>query len=99
MTAPRKPQDHLAKAGTHGFTFTHNGEQFELAPAADLLTVGYARKNRHKTETDQLFGMLELLAGPEALAAIDSMKRDEFREFQKDLIEFNGATPGESEAS
>lgn len=99
MATPRKPQDHKAKAPTGGFKFTHDGEEFELADAGEFLTVGYARKNRHLSETEQLFGMLEILASPEALDAIDSMKREEFRQFQLDLREHNGAKSGESEAS
>ena len=99
MAAPRKPQDNLPKKGANGFKFTHNGEEFELADAAELLTVGYARKNRHLSETNQLFNMLEVLAGPEALDAIDSMHKDEFTQFQRDLMAHNGAQSGESEAS
>lgn len=99
MAVPRKPQDHLPKKGTNGFKFSHGGEEFELADAGELLTVGYARKNRHKSEADQLFTMLEELAGPEALDAIDSMHKDEFTQFQRDFMAYNGAKPGESEAS
>jgi hypothetical protein len=102
MAAPRKPQDHLPKApkATHGgFGFSHGGKDFQLADAADVLTVGYARKNRHKSESDQFFTIIEILAGDDALDAIDSMNKAEFKQFQIDFYAHAGVKLGESEAS
>ncbi|MGY4859506.1 hypothetical protein [Cryobacterium sp. AP23] len=102
MAAPRKPQDHLPKAtkAAHGgFTFRQGGEEFQLADAADVLQVGFARKNRHKSESDQFFTMIEILADEESLDAIDSMNKAEFKQFQLDFYAHNGVKLGESEAS
>lgn len=111
MTAVRKPQDRKPKADARAkdvdeetseqedrFRFTHKGIDYELAPHDEVLTAGYARKNRHKTLDDQFFSMLELLADDEALAAIDSMKKPEFLEFQETFIEYLGIDLGESKA-
>jgi len=103
MPAARKPQDHLAKktaeedflGATTPFEFEHNGETYQLAVADEVLTAGYARKNRHKSLPDQLFSMLELLADKETLEAIDDMGRVEFTAFQEAFYAHIGVDLGE----
>lgn len=104
MAQPRQPQDHKAKKDDAGhpdepFEFEHKGETYRLKIATKVLTAGYARKTRHLDDADQLFSMLELLAPPKALDAIDTMSRDEFTQFQKDFYAHIGVKPGESKAS
>lgn len=100
MPTPRKtPQDHRSPSipgrADEPFIFEHDGKTFHLAAATDVLTAGYARKNRQKSVEDQLFSMLEILADDDALDAIDAMKRDEFTKFQEDFFDHIGAKPGE----
>lgn len=99
MTAPRKPQDRKPKAVNESeenapFEFEHNGETFTLA-SADTLDAGFARKNRKLTPDDQFFTVLEALADDETLAAIDSMRKQEFEAFQKAFFTHSGIELGE----
>lgn len=98
MTAPKKPQDRQPKQAhpspDESFEFDHHGETFTLA-SADTLTAGFARKNRKLSPDDQLFTVLEALADDEALAAIDSMNKAEFEEFQRVFFAHSGIELGE----
>ena len=99
MAAPRKPQDHKTKqadpAPDEPFEFEHGGQTFSLSAPSEVLTAGFARKNRHRDSTDQLFTMLEVLADEAALDAIDDMKRDEFAAFTGAFYEHAGIELGE----
>ncbi len=105
MATPRTPQDRLPKREAAEkiephpelpFTFTGpDGETYQLAATEDILDAGFARRNRNKTPEDQLFTMLEALADDDALAAIDSMKKHEFLQFQRDFYAHTGAELGE----
>lgn len=101
---PTQPQDHLAPQDQRAnpdspFPFTHRGVTYELAAPSTVVDVGWARTNRHKSELEQLFLIIEALAGPEALAAIDSMNSAEFLQFQKALMAHAGVKLGELQAS
>lgn len=97
--APRVPQDHKPKAAETGpeapFVFKHAGKTYELSPAADFMTAGFARQNRHLSQAEQLFLIIEGLADDETLAAIDTMKGTEFKQFQQDFYAHNGVELGE----
>jgi hypothetical protein len=99
MTAPKKPQDRLAKAHPkgpeHPFHFEHEGVEYVLPPAADVFDVGFARRNRNRSQLDQLFLIIEGLADEKTLAAIDSMKGTEFTDWQKEFFDHSGIELGE----
>lgn len=99
MTSPKQPQDRKRKAAEahpdEPFEFEHAGQSYELAAATEQLTVGYARTHRHLDQADQLFTMLEELADKKTLAAIDTMKAAEFKQFQKDFFAHIGVELGE----
>ncbi|QDG88868.1 hypothetical protein [Pseudarthrobacter sp. NIBRBAC000502770] len=99
MAAPRKPQDRQTKAvndsaETEPFEFEHHGQTYTLA-SADTLDAGFARKNRKLAPDDQFFTVLEALADDETLAAIDSMRKQEFEQFQKAFFAHSGIELGE----
>ena len=83
------------------FVFSHNGKEFRLPPGT-VLNMGYARRIRKLSEADQIFTILEEIASPEALEAIDDMHAEEFNEFnqrwQKHNLAMGQATLGESQA-
>ena len=94
----KQPTDRQAKAtgNTDCFTFTHDGAEYTLKPTYDVLTPGFLRKNRHRDDMDAFFTMLEELADPDALDAIDHMSRAEFHQLQQDFYEhLEVATAGE----
>lgn len=106
MPETKKPQDHQPKKKNvptphpeEAFTFTHRGQEYTLAAPLDVLDAGWARVNRNKTLDDQFFSLIEALADPEALAAIDSMKKQEFIDFQLEFYAHAGVELGESLAS
>ncbi|HLP97654.1 MAG TPA: hypothetical protein VK149_04335 [Sideroxyarcus sp.] len=81
------------------YTFTHNGDKFEI-PSFSALPVGVIRKARRaKDEADQAFTILETVMGEDSpeLAAVDSMTTEEFQAFIKGWTE--GASVGESVSS
>lgn len=99
MAAPKKPQDRKPKKveprPDEPFEFEHDGETFTLSAPSDVLTVGWARKNRHRTLEDQLFTLIEAIADKDALAAIDDMRKAEFEEFQRAFYAHSGISLGE----
>lgn len=99
MATPRKPQDRKPKTvearPDEPFEFEHDGQTYTLAAPSDILTVGWARKNRHRTLDDQLFTLIEAIAEDDALAAIDEMRKPEFEKFQHDFFAHSGITLGE----
>ncbi len=96
---PKKPQDRKPKKVTptpdEPFEFQHGGETFILAAPSEVLTVGFARKNRNRDQMDQFFTIIEALADADTLAAIDDMKKDEFHQFQLDFYAHAGIELGE----
>jgi hypothetical protein len=85
MTEVKKPQDHK-KAGGEKFTFEHKGQSYTFAETFDAVTSPkWIRENRRRTEEDQLFTMLEEVAGDECIKVIDSMERAEFRAFYESM--------------
>nr|WP_274635531.1 hypothetical protein [Microbacterium bovistercoris] len=94
---PTKPQDHKTKTAQpdEPFEFAHAGKTYQLAPPSEVLTAGFARANRRRSQEDQLFTMLEALADDDTLKAIDEMKRDEFKQFQIDFYSHIGVELGE----
>jgi hypothetical protein len=99
MAAPKKPQDRKPKAVNESeevqpFEFEHNGKTYTLA-SAETLDAGFARKNRKLNPDDQFFTVLEALADDDTLAAIDSMKKAEFENFQREFFAHSGVELGE----
>lgn len=93
MTA--KPQDHKSKT----FSFTHDGETFEI-PSFSSLPMGALRRARKgKDALDQAFIILEMTIGEDspALAAIDKMDADDFNVWFEEWTQ--GAAVGESSSS
>ena len=100
MVTPKKPQDHAAKKVTASpdkpFTFTTAaGGKIRLAAPSKVLTVGFARKNRHKDLASQFFDIVEALADPASLDVLDDLDRDEFVKFQTEFYAHSGIELGE----
>jgi len=100
MSDVKKPQDRKPKAKSTGntecFTFTHDGVEYTLRPTYDVLTPGFLRKNRNRSDMDAFFTMLEELADAETLDVIDNMSRTEFHELQQGFYKhLEVATAGE----
>lgn len=65
------------------FTFDHDGETYTFErPFSVVRSPRWLRANRRRDELDLAFTILEEIAGDDALAAIDAMTEDEF----KDLV-------------
>ena len=81
---------------TPNFTFSHRGVDHEFQrPISAVLTPGFVRANRRRSEIDLLFTIIEAVAGDAALAAIDEMTPEEFHALGTRLNKEMGATPGE----
>lgn len=82
-----------------GYKFKHAGKTFTI-PEFSEIPVGVIRKSRRAAdEMDKAFMILEQLMGEDspALAAVDSMKADEFQAFLTGWTQ--GAPVGESASS
>ena len=86
--------DHQSKT----FEFSHAGKTFDL-PRFKHLKAGVIRKTRHLDEADVIFTVIESVANPTALAAIDDMTMDELMAMQKAWLEDSGVSLGESSNS
>lgn len=100
MVAPKKPQDRASKKVTptpdKPFVFTTKaGGKIRLAAPSKVLTVGFARKNRHKDLASQFFDIVEALADTASLDVLDGLSRDEFVEFQEAFYAHSGVELGE----
>ncbi len=98
----KKPSDRKAKAkdepvlGT--FTFEHDGETFESCSISEVLTPGFVRKNRYRSEEDLSFLLIETLfeGQPDALEAFDSLGWARFNEVSRELAAVTSAVMGVS---
>lgn len=82
-------------AANDTYTFTHNGKTFEI-PSVQAMPIGVIRKaSKADSEFQQAFIILEQVCGEDSkeLAAIDSMRADEFQAFLKGWTQ--GAPLGE----
>lgn len=110
MAAPKKPQDHKPKAEKvpEAFSFEYKGETYTLKPTRETIKPSWYRKNRHESEVDQMFSMVEALAPDDAtldaydelLDGPDEVFKEVFSDpFMEHLNALEGASPGESKAS
>lgn len=90
------PQDHKrpkAETVNEPFEFKHDGEVYTLPPAS-AIKAGMLRRFRKLDDLDIAFSLIEELAEPDALAALDDMPLEEFNQTLSDWQESIGATPG-----
>lgn len=80
------------------FHYVQDGQEFTL-PKFKHAPVGVIRKVRSLSQGEQIFAVLEAMAGAEALAAIDSMEAWQFNKFTEDWQKDSSITLGESTAS
>lgn len=104
MPAPKKPQDHQSKADAdEPTTYTHtlpDGRSFTLPLLSQLKTnLGFKRRIRRMSETDQMIEVIELAADEKALAVLDTFDDEELAAFSKDWAEASGIDVGELSAS
>ena len=93
-TARKTPQDHKKPGDEDGFEFEHDGRTHTL-PRFGSWSAGLVRRVRKLADVDATFTILEHVADPEALAAIDSMSLDEFNQLQRDWADHAGVSLGE----
>ena len=103
MTTPRQPQDRQKKAKKSDPRFSFvadDGETYTfLKDTSDVITPGYARKNRHRSNEDAFFTLLEEMCDEDTLEKFDNLSPKEFTRLQEELEAHLGATRGESSAS
>ena len=71
----KKPADRKPKAGEpepDQFSFEHDGTTHTFAPTLGVLTPGFVRRHRDN-EADAVYTLIEALADPDALDALDTM--------------------------
>lgn len=96
--AVKKPQDHKKPAGENVFEFEHGGETYTL-PRFGGIKQGLIRRIRKLSDVDATFTILEEVASPETLEALDDMTGDEFNAVIREWMEHSGVTLGESGSS
>lgn len=95
---PVAPQDHrrsAAETATTPFLFDHDGETFELPPQSSI-KAGMLRRFRRQSDLDMAFSILEELAPPESLAALDDMTVGVFNDTLEAWQSHIGVAPGKS---
>lgn len=76
------------------FAFTHNGETFWLPPLKAVKS-GIIRRTRSLDPVDAMFTVMEAVASPEALEALDDMDVDEMTETTSKWQAHSGVSLGE----
>ena len=93
----KRPSDRKAKQvdPDECFSFEHDGETYTLKPTHEVLTPGFIRKNRRRTEDDAFFTMLEALipdydddGNSKTLDVLDNMTRGQFQILTKDFYAY-----------
>lgn len=87
MTEPGKVKD--------DFFYRVNGIEIQL-PSLSYLKPGLVRRIRRLGDVDAMYTLLELTLAPEALAALDNMDPDAYREMLEDWRAHSGISLGES---
>jgi len=80
------------------FTFD-NGKKITLPKFDSVMTVGFARKNRHLEQDEIGWQVLEKAADDKALDVIDEMPLSAFQDLMKAWQEDSSVTVGESSGS
>ena len=96
-TARKQPQDRR-KPDDEVYEFEHNGETYTLPPYKSIKP-GLIRRVRKLSDMDATFTILEEMAPPESLAALDDMTQERFDEVIAGWLEHSGVTLGESGSS
>lgn len=78
---PTTPQDRKSKAesANESFEFTRDGVTYTLPPSS-AIKAGMLRRLRKLDDLDMAFSLIEEIADPAALAALDDASIDEFNE-------------------
>lgn len=88
------------KTPSGDFTYTlPTGEDITLPPQTDVANVGFLRRNRHESETEIGWLLLEKAADEETLEKLDPLTAAQFGEFITAWAEHSGSNPGEASAS
>jgi len=95
--AVKQPQDHLSKI--EPYRYRVGDSEIVLPPFKKAAKTGWLRKNRHLSEMDLTFMLIEDLLDEDQLALFDSLDLDEFEEFSKGWQQDSGVTLPESSAS
>lgn len=102
----KSPSDRKAKKSKDApdrFSFEHDGETYTFKPTYDVLTPGFLRANRRRSEIDAFFTMVEGLIDDydkksdksATLDVIDNMSRDEFKAVMGDFYDYLEVSQGE----
>ena len=76
-----------------------DGKKITLPKFESIMTVGFARKNRHIEQEELGWMVLEKAADDKALAVIDERPLSEFQDLMKAWQEDSSVTVGESSGS
>jgi hypothetical protein len=94
-SAPRKRAAAApAEPSRADFVFTHNGADYTL-PSFAMLKSGLIRRIRSMDEADAFYALLEEVASPETLAAVDDMAMLDLRAMVNDWQKHSGVRLGE----
>lgn len=80
------------------YTF-EDGKKVTLPKFESVMTVGFARKNRHLEQEELGWQILEKAADEKALAVIDDIPLSEFQNLMQAWQEDSSVTVGESSGS
>jgi hypothetical protein len=94
---PTAPQDHrrpAAETAAEPFTFTDAAGTVHTLPGQDAITAGLLRRYRKLPDLDMSFSILEEIADPDALTALDAMDIPTFNRTLTEWQEHLGAPLG-----
>ncbi len=85
------------------FSFEHDGQTYTFKPTYDVLTPGFLRKNRRRSEIDAFFTMVEELVDDydkktdksATLDVIDNLDRPQFKALMEEFYEYLEVSQGE----
>lgn len=78
------------------FHYEVGGKKVVLPKFADVMTFGFARKTRKKSQAEQMFELVESAADEKTLKVLDTMKASDMEKFFTAWQKDSGVTVGES---
>lgn len=81
------------------FVYSIAGAEIMLPKYSDVLTFGFARRNRHLPEAEVLFLLVEENATPDVLKILDRLNMEQTREVMTAWAQDSGVSLGESASS